>query len=45
MLDDILGKAVRWIDTMSYEDYLIVVLVAIALGFVFLKGMGSRHQF
>ena len=43
MLDDILDKAIRWIDTMSYEEYLIVVMLAIALGFVFLKGMGSRH--
>ena len=44
MLNAFLNKVVHWVETMGHEEYLIVVLIAIAIGFVFLKGMGSRHH-
>ncbi len=45
MLGNLLDRGMYWVETMTYEEYLIVVMIAVTLGFAFLKGFGSRHHF
>lgn len=45
MLENLLERGMYWMQTMTYEEYLIVVVIAIALGFGLLMGFGSRRHF
>jgi hypothetical protein len=44
-MHDVYMKIVRWVDTTDKQDWLLVLVAAVVLGFFLLRGFGSRSNY
>jgi hypothetical protein len=45
VMSDIFNHAMRWVNSIDSQDWLIVLVVAVVLGFFMLRGFGSRSNY
>ena len=44
-MSEIVNRAMRWVNNIDSQDWLIVLVVAVVLGFFMLRGFGSRSNY
>lgn len=44
-MTEIFNRAMRFVNTIDSQDWLIVLVVAVVLGFIMLRGFGSRSNY
>lgn len=44
-MNELYRSAMRWMNTMDQQDWLILAASCVALGFFLLRGMGSRSSY
>jgi hypothetical protein len=44
-MHDLFSNVNRWVNGLNYQDWLLVLIGAVALGFLLLQGFGSRKNY
>jgi hypothetical protein len=44
-MSDIYNHAMRWVNSIDSQDWLMVLVAAVVLGFLMLRGFGSRSNY